>query len=291
MKRLLIPMLLLTAMSIEVCAQGDVPPIAQHEIARRGSHVEQTGTIRSGLMAAALSPPADDSAKWFVTLIVRPGDRSSATMLSTIANDPAMKPWVDAREPSKSTTHYQVRSIDDPTQADWLESLRPALARSGVPLVVLQPPKNGQFGPSSTVVKIISGVLSGDDLSKKLREGVIAYIQELQPRGISQSVMTSSAPPFAVPPQAQPQAPQVPFEFPPAPTPVQPAVNPTQPAADQPPSRLAVLVIGAAVFLVGWIAARVKTFAGAKLNAITTAIQDLNDLKKNASAPKSPTDE
>lgn len=144
--------LLVASIAIACCVDSHaqstgVPDVAEHEISRRGSHVEQTGTIRSGLMAAALSPPADDSAKWFVTLVVR-HDRASAAMQSTIANDPAMKPWVNTAEPAKSMTHYQVRFIEDATQANWLEALRPALAQSGVPLIVLQPPKNGQFGPS-----------------------------------------------------------------------------------------------------------------------------------------------
>jgi hypothetical protein len=251
---------------------GDVPPIAQHEIARRGPHVEQTGTIRSGLMAAALSPPSDDSAKWFLTLVLKPGDKASEQMRSTIANDPAMRPWVDTREPSKSMTHYQVRSVDDATQADWLSSLRAAIQRGGVPLIVLQPPRNGQFGSSSTVVKMISGTLTGDELSRKLREAVIEYVHSIEPRGISQSII-GSTPPFApMVPQLQPQ---VPFEFPPpaqVPAPVAPP-NPQVPAADPqaPTPWLAQLGIGVAMFLAGLISARIPSWAAARLNAFTAA--------------------
>lgn len=272
MKRLL-PMLIVAVLTAQALAQGDVPPIAQHEIARRGSHVEHTGTIRSGLMAEALSPPADDSAKWFVTLIVKPGDPASEKMRAMVATDPAIRPWIDVREPAKSTTHFHIRSIDDPTQADWLRGLRPAIERSGLPLVVLQPPKNGQFGPGSTIVKLIGGVVTGDELGAKLRDGIIAYIQALEPRGISQTEV-GVAPPFNVAPK-DPAPPMVPFVFP-EPTPQEPPPNPSTPAPAFPTQSLA-LTIG--MFIAGWITARLKTFVGTKLSGFGTVLARLNELQ------------
>lgn len=277
--------------AIEAHAQpADVPAIAQDEIARRGNHVEQTGTIRSGLIAAALAPPADDSAKWFLTLVLKPGDPSSEKMRSIIANDPAMRPWVDVREPLKSTLHYQVRSIDDATQADWLKGLRPAIQRSGLPLVVLQPPKNGQFGPTATIVKMVAGVVSGSDLASKLREGIIAYVQAIESPGISQASI-GVPPPFSAPPKEPPQPvqPQVPFEWPPVAVPVAPPPtpetppNPTVPASTFPESWLAI-VMAIGMYAAGWVSARMKTLAGTKLADITRAV----DALKTAAVLKGP---
>lgn len=301
------------AVAVEASAQSppaDVPPIAQHEIARRGNHVELTGTIRSGLMAMALSPPADDSSKWFVTLIVKPGAADSEAMRSTFASDPALRPWVDVREPLKSTTHYHVRSIDDATQADWLSGLRPAIARSGLPLVVLQPPKNGQFGPSATIVKLIGGVVPGDKLAAKLRTAIIDYVQAIEspvgwalPTALPTASPTagehakqfvSSAhptgigvpPPFNVPPKDPPPPPNtppaVPFDWPPV-VPVAPAVpppNPTLPASDL-PERVLAWLTWALLFAAGWIGARLKTFSGEKIAAFARLIE----LMKQPPAP------
>lgn len=267
----------------------NVPAIAQDEIARRGSHVEHCGTIRSGLMAAALSPPADDSCKWFLTLIVKPGDLSSEKMRQVIASDPALRPWVDVREPLKSTLHYHVRSVDDATQADWLRGLQPAIQRSGLPLIVLQPPKNGQFGPSATIVKMVAGVTTGPELAAKLRQGIIDYIQAIETQGISQQAPIAVPPPFNVPPQPAPVAPvvpNVPFEWPPAPAPVAPATppdappNPSEPVTDYPSLWLALTALG--TFLAGWVSARLKTLAGEKVAEFNRA---LDALKRSAQNP------
>ena len=268
--------------SAALAQTSNVPTIAQDEIARRGNHVEQTGTIRSGLMAAALSPPADDSAKWFLTLLVKPGEPASDRLQTIIANDPAMRPWVDARDPMKSATHYQVRSVNDATQADWLRGLRPALENMGTPLVVLQPPKNGQFGPSATIVKLIRPT-SGEDLSRRLRDGIVAYVQSIDVRGISEQSI-GVQPPFVVPvgPQPQPQPqPQVPIDFPLV-APTQPT-NPSEPAPESPSPWLAVLrIVG--MYVAGWYSARLKSLLGAKLADFTTALAVLKQSQKDPPA-------
>ena len=204
---------------------SDVPEVAAWEIQRRGAHVEMTGQRRGGIMAAAFSPPENDDEKWFVTLIIKSGSIESEKMRSMLASDPDIRAWVDAGDSQRSTTHYQVRNVDDVTQADWLAGLRPAIARSGLPLVVLQPPRSGKFGDAKTIVKLFPGVCSGRELSVKFRDAVIAYVQSLEGAetrlaGVRSDVI-GVPPPFNVRPVAPqaplaPSAPAVPFEFPPA---------------------------------------------------------------------------
>jgi len=246
----------------------DVPRIAQDEIARRGSHVEQTGTIRSGAAAAALSPPTDDSSKWFLTLVVRNGEPASERMKAVIARDPAMRPWVNAQDPAQSPTHYQIRAVDDRTQADWLEGLQPAIAR-GLPLVIVQPPRSGRFGPSATIVKMIPGVHSGEELSRRLRDGIVAYVETIEQPGISQPA--GAAPPFPVPPK---DAPEVPFEWPPA-----DAANPSEPAQESPILWPALMAIGS--YPAGWLSARLKTWAGAKVAELSRALDALKTVPRD----------
>lgn len=269
----LVALIVAIALCVVVKAQAqpptDVPRIAQDEIARRGHHVEQTGTIRSAAAAAALSPPADDSAKWFLTLVTKTGDPGSERMKATIAKDPAMRPWVNAQDPEQSPTHYQVRAVDDRTQVDWLEGLQPAIAR-GLPLVIVQPPRSGRFGPSSTIVKIIAGVHSGEELSRRLRDGIVAYVQAIEQPGISQPPAVGAAPPFPIPAKDE-----VPFEWPPAPD----AANPSEPA--QGPRTLWPALIAIGSFLAGWLSARVKTLAGARIAAINRALEALKAVPRD----------
>lgn len=199
----------------------NVPDVASFEMARRGNHVENTGTIRSGLRAEALSPPADDSAKWFLTLIVSANDADSAAMQKTIAHDPALAAWVNVPEPVKSQTHYQIRRFDDATQRDWLAPVKKQIEDKGVPCVILQPPRNGHFGDPSTIVKMIHGRMSGQFLSAKLREAVDAYIESLEAKQaakLAPSPAIGAAPPFQVQPKVEPAPVFVPnanpFEYP-----------------------------------------------------------------------------
>jgi len=160
--------------------EKDVPDVAPREIARRGNQVELTGTIRSGLMAAALAPPEDDSAKWFVTLVYQPGEPVSEKLRKTIQEDRDIRAWVDFKDPLHSFTHYQERAITDPLQRDWLAGLSQAIERYGLPMVVIQPPRNNQFGPPATIVKCVHGDHSGKDLSAKIREGIVTYVTTIE---------------------------------------------------------------------------------------------------------------
>jgi len=226
-KRILLLLGFVCSCSMAFCqAPKDVPEVAQWEIQRRGNHVEMTGTYRSGLMAAALSPPADDSAKWFVTLVYRPGDAASEKMRNMIATDKDIRAWIDGSNAASSFTHYHERVWDlNGTQADWLAGLVKPVNQFGLPVIVLQPPRSGAFGKPETIVKLLHGVSTGKELSAKLRNAVVAYIQNLEDpsaklAGIRDDKSVIGAPPpFNVPPPVQP--PQVtppaavPFDWPP----------------------------------------------------------------------------
>jgi hypothetical protein len=224
LKRLLI-FCSLFAMACPLWAQqknnADVPEIAEWEIQRRGNHVEMTGTIRAGLMAAALSPPADDSAKWYITLIYRPGEAKSEKMKSVLESSHEMKAWIDAGNSQRSTTHYLARSVDDRINKDWIEGLKTPLEKYGVPLIVLQPPANGRFGKHTTIVKYFFGEFTGKQLSDKLRDAIIAYVQAIDTPELRQSVAgIRSDGDIGVPPPFQTQPTVKPVHQQPAPAPV-----------------------------------------------------------------------
>lgn len=214
--------LLLSAVSLMAIAchaqTKDVPDDARYETQRRGHMVEETGVVRNSLVAAALAPPADDSCKWHVILITKKGDPACDRMREVIHGHKSMKAWIDVANPMTSTMHFQERDIADPLQQPWLKPLLPAVQKFGLPMLIIQPPLNGRFGPSDTVVKMITGELSGSALDDKFRESIIAYVQSIESPGpVGQQV--GVAPPFdrnPAPPPVQPPINPLPFEFPPA---------------------------------------------------------------------------
>lgn len=220
---------------------GDEKPLPNKtamEIARRGNMVELTGTIRSDLIASAFAPPEDDSDKWFVTLVTKPNDADSQSLKHAIEDSKEMAPWVNASDPLLSATHYQVRPYDlKGINKDWLAGLTRLVEEKGLPMVVLQPPRNGKFGQTKTIVKTIHGTCDGEYLAKKLRESIIVYVRAIDDDDASLAVRgerpytekppeapIAVAPPFNVTPKQverpERERPQVPFEFPPAKSPV-----------------------------------------------------------------------
>lgn len=165
----------------------DVPEIAEWEIKRRGLMVQEVGTVHAGptdVIADALAVPPDDSHKWFLTVVTldncKACDRAKADF-----NKPApeLVSWVNVDDPAKSTFHYQVRRYEDPTQADWFKNIGKKLERGGFPAFVIQPPKNGSFGPNKTIVKILHDYKGPEDLTVRMREAIVTYVNTVKAKG------------------------------------------------------------------------------------------------------------
>ena len=211
----------------------DAAEDARREVARRGSHVELTGTVRADSLVRALAPPADDSHKWFITLIGKSGDPASDAYRTMIEHgkDPALLAWVDVSDPAKSFSHYQYRVWDlQGTQRDWLAPLKVPVEKYGLPIVLVQPPRSGQYGDPATMVKMIHGLHKADELAARLKDGIATYLRSLE-KPIQSGVPQTE---IGVPP---------PFNVNPPNAPGPPAVMPTTPQFDWPQSTPAVLSI------------------------------------------------
>ncbi len=165
----------------------DVPELADWEIIRRGRMVQETGTVAAGpvdYIADALSPPEDDSHKWYLSVVTMQGCKACERLKYDFIHNKTLQAWVNVNDPAKSTLHYQVRRVEDVSQKDWLAGIMPQLKKGGFPAIVLQPPRNGEYGPNKTVVAVIHGY-DGDAeaLTTKLRDSLVAYVHSLQRRG------------------------------------------------------------------------------------------------------------
>ncbi len=222
----------------------NVPSIADDEIARRGNLVEVVGTNRADIttaLAEAMRPPADDSHKWFISVITTQSCPACARLQQDIATSPHLKPFVNTQDEQASWAHYNVFRIEDPTQKFRWREIRFA----GFPTIVVQPPRNGTYGDHKTVVLQSTGY-DGDAkaLAQKIRVGIAQYVAKLNvnrqrfvrsPRGHGQATPTGQdagdyTPPFTPPPKyepplyPQPTPSPFPFDFPPQTVP-QPAPN------------------------------------------------------------------
>lgn len=163
---------------------SDVPETAHLEVLRRGTSVEPMGVIQAGPEAAvvqAVAPPEDDSDRWWFSVITAgASDDAKARAASKLLTDDVaqlkFKQWVKPEDVSNSWAHYQERRIDDPLQRDWLAPLKARIDIVGLPCIVIQPPRNEEFGKNSTVVALI-GSYDGnaDKINLLIEERVKAY--------------------------------------------------------------------------------------------------------------------
>ena len=213
----------LLAVAAEAQQKG-VASDAKFEVHRRGNHVEEVGTVKAGPpVAAAFSPPADDSHKWHATLIYKKGDKASEAMAEVIEKSPAMHPWINVGSSQESAMLYRTLEIGDRTQDDFYKHITPTINQHGVPMIIIQPPLNGRYGTSDTIVKVITGVKTGEELSDAFREAIATYVKAIS--GSVQAGPSGSAgavsPPFDRPNPDRPAAPNppvngLPFEWPPS---------------------------------------------------------------------------
>lgn len=234
-------------------------------VLRRGDMVTVMGEgPRSGpdeMFIAAVAPPEDDSDQWYVTLFV--DEKLPSTQLkAAFQKEPALNCFVAAPAGNRPWAHFNVFNGGDRTQKWRIERYK----IGSYPTIVIQPPRNGDFGPPDNVVVHIAG-FDGDTaaLAKKIQEGVRFYTAKMVEQGKAVPKRATSAwtlggnrgwgqqvigqqppgvdPPFDTPPRADNQTP-VYVPFPPAPA------QPQQPAQGQPGSDLAVTLL---VNVIAWL--------------------------------------
>lgn len=162
------------------------PQVLKEEIERRGNMVQEIGVIKAGpidVIAEALAPPADDSDKWYLTVVTTKGDPASARLVNDFLTTEPLQAWANVGEPEKSYSHYQVRQWEDVTQKDWFapiaDYLKAGFKDIGAPALIIQPPRNGQYGPNAAVVGMFFGY-EGDSkkLSNKIGETIKQFTAE-----------------------------------------------------------------------------------------------------------------
>lgn len=165
-------------------AQDDgknVPDVATLEVQRRGNLVERLGTKAGNSVAAefiaAMAPPADDSHKWFISLVVKDGCAPCAKLKADMETAPPLRAFVNPQDHTKSWAHYNVFRWEDATQ-QWRWR---GITVRGLPTLLIQPPRNGQYGDCKSVVWQKTGY-DGDPekLAQDLRRAIYQYVAALK---------------------------------------------------------------------------------------------------------------
>ena len=168
------------------------------EVLRRGDLVTSTGEFNSNDECEAyeaLSVPEDDSDKWYITLVCIEDCPPCVAMKKAI-NDGKLEAWVNANDSVKSWSHYGVRFFDDPLQRDWFKGIKDL---KSFPKLIIQPPRNGKYGPNPTIVAMLNWDLNTDkdmkELSARIRSSIVEYTKTIKEkksfsRGAKQSQET-----------------------------------------------------------------------------------------------------
>ena len=232
--------------------EKDVPDVACREIQRRGNLVQRIGQGQQDdiqtAFAEAMRPPADDSHKWFVTVITTRNCKYCDNLKRDFATSSHLKPFVDTEDHTQSWAHFNVYQSEDQSQAWRFKDIKVG----GYPTLIIQPPRNGRFGEPKTVVLQKTGY-DGDakKLADSIRAGISTYLRTYvrqrsavtKQNGVRQGGESATGqsvvgydPPFTPAPRVEPSpyypAPSpYPFDLPPGPNPApnpvpQPNVNP-----------------------------------------------------------------
>jgi thiol-disulfide isomerase/thioredoxin len=178
MKQLLLPFLLAAQLLTAAHAQSIDP----HEIVRRGNRVEAVNAAvtheqssADAEFLAALAPPADDSHKWFITVITLDGCGPCKKLLADWQSAPALAAFAQPGNARASWAHLNVYAAEDETQTWRWQNI----ALKSYPTILLQPPRNGRFGSAATVVLQKSGYNGKpEELAAQLRAAIEKHAQK-----------------------------------------------------------------------------------------------------------------
>ncbi len=134
-------------------AMGQSSEVNQAEILRLGNMVQHVDGQRHGqnvedALVEAMKPPADDSDKWFISVLVSRSCTACQKLRRDWAADPSLQALADPGDPKRSWAHLNFYYAEDKSQAFRFKGIQV----DGYPTVIVQPPRNKEYGDPTTVV-------------------------------------------------------------------------------------------------------------------------------------------
>lgn len=237
---------LFLAASVVGAQEKDVPDQARREIERRGYLVQkiddQVGAAPADVLAEALGIPPDDSHKFTLTILYGGYRNAQLDKLKEhVLTAKELEPWVRCRDRGKgsydvaSTGESHLHCRFDQHKNPFLPDHWSGIKVVGYPTLLLQPPRNGQWGSPATVINQRTGY-DGDPakLAEWIRASIakyaLAYAQKPEyhaarsRNGHQEAKQTAGRypAPFSVPPRELPAGSDPSSPFPPDLVPIEP---------------------------------------------------------------------
>lgn len=204
---------------------GAPPEVERDAILRLGDmvqHITPDISDDNGDFVEAMAPPADDSGKWFISLVTAQSCAPCAKLKRDWAGNDDLRSFAKPDDAKNSWAHFTIYDKDDESQA-WRFR---GVTITAYPTLIIQPPRSGAYGDSRTVVWQHTGYDGNPrKLAQSMSTAIKRYVQALPKKGTAQY-----RPPFKPPPKP---APVTPPDLP-SPAPVVPNIPPDVPPA--PPS-------------------------------------------------------
>jgi hypothetical protein len=167
------------------------PEVDTAAVIRRGDHVEHVNGIQSEADAAwgeVTSPPADDSHKWFITVLTTRNCRPCAQLKADWGTSQYLKAFAIPGDQKNSWAHINFYDATDETHAWWQKNIKIA----GYPTVLIQPPRSKQYGDPSTVVLQKTGYNGKpEELAAKMSAGLKTYVSKLAQRRSTYAIQSA----------------------------------------------------------------------------------------------------
>ncbi len=211
MKKLLFAAL--TFMPLLLYAQTPVPKVEptakfpnqvdQTEIQRWGDRVVVSGegprASDDVLYSMAMSPPADDSDQWYITVWGKSGDERTDALIRAFETSPSLASFIaiPPGDNKRPWAHFNRYYADDPMQR-WRFDEFKINVDGPLPVVTVQPPRNNNFGgiievknakgksvKRQVIIDRIEAVemLSPETLAERIRRSVELWCHKLAQSG------------------------------------------------------------------------------------------------------------
>lgn len=161
MKKLLAIVMLLAC---SVCLSQDLSEAAKFEALRRGSHVEVVGGGPEGeadLLAEVTASTDNENAKWFISVVTEANCQPCERLKYDLANSPYLTAFTDKQH---GNSHLNIYRREDMTQAWRFANMN----LTNYPAIVIQPPANGMYGPSTDYLVIYGYKGDAKQLAKQI---------------------------------------------------------------------------------------------------------------------------
>lgn len=187
---------LLLISSVAVAQGVDVPDTARMEVARRGAMVEvvDQNVHDEGIAATAeaLAVPADDSNKWFLTVIVGPNCAPCERLKKDLETSPELEKWVKLERIKQAGGKELLQSTDESFLHVNFEAprdpLRPerfaGIKITAYPTILIQTPLDGKWGKPGLVVNQRNGYDGKPELLEEfIRRSIEDYSKQYAKEG------------------------------------------------------------------------------------------------------------